>query len=148
MTGPIARNLSSARRLLSAAIIGLVAIGGTACGDDNGTGPANVEGTYSLRTAAGFSIPASFTNGVSSLDIRSGSLLLEDGLFEATVNIVLDGVAETLTTDGSYDRNGDEIEFEGIDQDGIDVSLVGDLDGNTISIIDPETGLRLEFRKI
>ena len=147
MPGSIPRSVSSARNLLSAVLASVAMIGATACGDDNGTGPANVEGTYSLTTAGGATLPATFSNVLITLEVRSGSLVLEDGLFEASVLVEIDDSPETLTTDGTYDRNGSRIEFDGTDQDGDDVSIVGNLSGNTITITDPETSLQLVFRK-
>ncbi|MDQ3519698.1 MAG: hypothetical protein M3466_15030 [Gemmatimonadota bacterium] len=143
------RNSRAARNFLSALVVSLALIGATACGDDNdnGLGPGGLEGLYRLESAGGFNVPATFPLGPSRFEIRSGTLVLQDGLFEATVAVEMDDVPSLLTTDGSYDQNGNRILFTGLDQDGLDVSLTGIIDGNTISITDPETGLALVFRK-
>ncbi len=143
------RNFRGARNFLSAVVASLAVLGATAYGDDNnnGLGPGGLEGIYSLRSAGGLSVPATFPLGPSTFEIKAGSLVLQDDLFEATVAIEMDDVPSLLTTDGSYDQNGNRILFTGLDQDGLDVSLTGIIDGNTISVTEPQSGLALVFRK-
>jgi hypothetical protein len=143
------RNFRAARNFLSALFVSLAVIGATACGDDNdnGLGPGGLEGIYGLQSAGGFNVPATFPVGPSKFEIRSGTLVLQDGLFEATVAVEMDDVPSLLTTDGSYELRDDRILFTGLDQDGLDVSLTGIINGSTISITDPSTGLALIFRK-
>ncbi len=148
MFGPTTWNFGGARKLLSAMIVSLAVAGVAACGDDNGTGPASIEGTYSLRTAGGLSVPATISNGVFRLEIKSGALVLKkNALFDATVSFEIDDSPSTLTTDGTYVRSGDRITFSGMDQDGVAVRLAGTLDGDTITITDPDSGIALVFRK-
>ncbi|MGI9076135.1 MAG: hypothetical protein ACR2G6_02255 [Gemmatimonadaceae bacterium] len=135
------------RNFLSAVIVSLAVMGAAACGDDAATGPVDVQGTYSLRTAGGFNLPATFTNGSSRLEVKSGTLLLEASRFDATLSIEIDDTPSILTYAGLYSQSGNRITFDGTDQDGIDVSLVGIIDGNTITITDPDTGIQLVFRK-
>jgi len=142
------RNFRGARSFLSAIVMSLAVIGATACGDDdNGLGPGDIEGTYSLRSAGGFNVPVTLPFGPPKFEIKSGTLVLRDDLFEATLAVEIDDVPSSLTTNGSYDQNGDRIMFTGVDQDNLNVSLTGMIDGNTITVTDPETGIALVFRK-
>lgn len=126
----------------SLAVLALV-FSAAACGDDDGpTGaPANITGTYPLRSVNGDDVPTTILEVPGyKFEILSGSLVLnsnntftEQATFRETENGT---VTETpLTCSGTYTRNGNGITLnETAAGDDCGGTFTGTISGTTVTV--------------
>jgi hypothetical protein len=119
--------LSHSLRRLTGTAFTLLALATAACGGDSkdSTGPsapaANVEGIYDLtglRTlgnlnGGGNGLPVTFTDGGgATLKFESGYLeLMDDGWYWLEVEAEFNGGSVTMVDEGTYEVNGNSIDF-------------------------------------
>ena len=123
-------------RRLATLLLVLVA---AACGGDKATAPKRLEGTYTMRTINGASLPTILYDDPSTgqrAEILSGSMSLGvDGKFSApwsfrvTDNGVVSPYSETCT--GTFTRTGNHVVMDETDNGGFcGGQFDGDWDGN------------------
>src|SRR5215212_5126301 len=107
--GP-ARLAMLARTVLAAALLATAACGGD---DDDPAGPADINGTYTLRTVDGNPVPASFTDGSGNvLRFNSGSLTLnQGGTYTGALDVTFNSAPFNLTDEGTFTRTGNTLAF-------------------------------------
>lgn len=133
------------RKLLAAVLLLLASVAVTACSDS--TGPESAEGTYTLATVNGSSLPAVvFQVGSDKLEVVAGTLTLSSNSSftgSLTIRETFQGTTNTETESGTgtYTRSGNTITFNS----GDDETATGTLSGNTLTISDE--GLTLVYRK-
>jgi hypothetical protein len=107
-------------RLLAIAFLSATLVGTTACGDDdddNGTGPGSVNGTYTLETVDGESVPTTIANaneGAILINLLSGEAQLTNGDFSAEWTVEYEGTNnpnDTYQVEGTYDLDGTTATF-------------------------------------
>jgi hypothetical protein len=125
---------ATAQHAIAVVAISFAVVAATACGGDSTGTKDNVNGTYTLRSAANHTLPAIiFQNQVSvqgqpadlTITVNSGSVTLNsNGTFTGTMNLRLDvvtaGGSQTQTGDnpiaGTYTQSGGTITFHPTDQ--------------------------------
>ncbi len=145
MTRTIARTLVTLAMLFSAG----------ACGDDNGpTAPADITGTYPLRTINRATLPYTvFQLGTSKYEITAGSAELNaGGTFTLSVSSreTIDGQAQPIESyecAGTYTRSGSNVTLNVTTSDAnCDPGpSTGVISGTTLTVT--EEGLTFVFRK-
>lgn len=132
------------RRTLAMSTLVFASLGAAACGDDDDpTGTDGISGTFALQEIDGGSLPQTFTDDDDNVYVVTGGTLLmdDDGSWQLSVNGTVNGTAqEILADDGSYDLNGNDLDFHsdafGDDFSGTasdderDVTFTYDIDGD------------------
>ena len=134
------------RRLAMAAALSLSLLGVAACGDDEGTGPGR--GRYDLVAVDGNSLPVTFEvtdpqGNVGTITFNSGFIELESGNeYNSSLDVVVNGTAQELDDDGTYERDGDNVTFESSDGDDFE----GEFDDEELTIEEElENGVSFTF---
>ena len=86
-------------------VLAFLAFGLVACGDD-GLGPEDVAGTYTLQSLDGEELPAGF--GIPGLEISAGSLTLNQDMTYSTSTTIVDTMGALVsqsTSVGIYTLN-------------------------------------------
>ena len=126
----------------------LLALTATACWSDKVTGSSTVNGTYTLRTVNGSSLPYTISgSGNNKSEILSDTIQLYEGFtyaesahYRNTVNGTVTN--ETRTDSGSFALLGNSISFRSNDGSPINTYVI---DANTMNVVKP--GLTMAFRK-
>jgi hypothetical protein len=111
------------------------------CGDDDDpTGSDGVDGTYQLVAFERQAVPFSGRDEDGrTVSVRGGTLTLDDGDYQVTLDIRIDGRRAPDTDDeGRYERDDDRILFTSVD----DNQFEGEVSGREISIDVGGTALR------
>jgi hypothetical protein len=132
-------------RRLACTLLLLVAAG---CGSDKSTAPKRLEGTYTMQSLGGESLPMVYyqdSTGAEQAELLSGSITINaDGTFSApwsfrvTSNGQISSFEETCT--GPFTRTGNSITITETDNGGFcGVTADGEWDGdNTLTFTDEE----------
>ena len=125
------------------ALLGMLAMAMAACGDDdddNGTGPTNIAGTYTLRSVnADNSAPFTVIDMTGyRLEIITATVTINsNGTYSDNTRIreTINGTAEApqdIPSSGTWTRSGSTISFDDSDPDGEDPTATIQNDGTLV----------------
>jgi len=99
-----------ARTVLAAALLAAAACGDD---DDDPAGPADISGTYTLRTVDGNPVPATFSDpDGDELRFNSGSLTLnQGGTYNGALGVTFNSAPFDLADEGTFTRSGNTLTF-------------------------------------
>jgi hypothetical protein len=142
------RTRRSLGRFAVATAVSLSTLGVAACGDDNGTGPGGISGTYTLQTVNGQGLPFTMFDGEVDdgqggtfdvlLRILSGSVTLNsNNTYRARLDFDFRidgqpcaGCVEDDDEEGTFSVSGSTITFDPEDDD----PQTATVSGNTITV--------------
>jgi hypothetical protein len=133
-----------------AAALSVGAAFATGCGSNGDEGPSGpIDGTYALVEFQGRAVPFTVTTPQGTIAVRGGELLLDDGDYEATFDIEIDGAPTSeLDETGTYERNGSRVRFSPAVSTGLlgtEVDATLSNNGRTIALA--TTGISARFER-
>lgn len=113
-----------------------------ACSSSDSTGPRDsIEGTYTLKTVNGSTLPITITDAGSTFRVNSGSLTINTGnTFSDVTNISVQSGGQTVTVNstctGTFTQNGNSVAFDEATSNDPNCggTFTGSWSGNTMTV--------------